>query len=121
MTPVRVTFINIGGYDYPLVNSLYVAEQIENMDTNSVSSLAKMLEAMTYAGAKYLNLVGSPNKNLKRFEDGSIAWLSAEEISILIGIDESAVKEISSKISECFAISQQKQVTATSKKKKKRH
>lgn len=121
MTPVRVTFINIGGYEYPLVNSLYVAEQIEHMDINSVSSLAKMLEAMTYAGARYLNLVGSPNRNLKRNDDGTIAWLSAEEISILIGIDESAVKEISAKISECFAISQQKQVTATSKKKKRRH
>ncbi len=121
MTPVRVAFINIGGYDYPLVNSLYVAEQIEHMDTNSVSSLAKMLEAMTYAGAKYLNLIGTPNRNVKRDEDGKVAYLTAEEISILIGIDESAVKEISAKISECFAIPQRKQVTATAKKKKKRH
>lgn len=121
MTPVRVVFINIGGKEYPLVNSLYVAEQIERMDINSVSALAKMLEAMTYAGAKYLNLVGSPNTNLARNEDGTIAWLSAEDISILIGVDEGAVKEISAKISECFAISQQKQVNATSKKKKRKH
>lgn len=121
MTPVRVVFINIGGYEYPLVNSLYVAEQIEGMDTKSVKSLAKILEAMTYAGAKYLNLVGSPNRKLKRDESGNIQYLTAEEISILVSVDADAVKEISNKIKQCFDVSSQTQVTATSKKKKRKH
>lgn len=119
---IRVAFLKLGDYEYPLVNSLYVAEQIEDIDDmQSVSALSKILEAMSFAGAKYLNIVGSPNKNLKRNNEGQILPLTSDEILFLIGIDESAIKEISNKISECFAIGEKKQVSANSKKKKKRH
>jgi hypothetical protein len=117
---LRVVFLKLGDYEYPLVNSLYVAEVIEQIeDMNSVASLSTMLEAMMYAGCKYLNVVGSPNRNLRR-EDGRIVPLTKEEISILVGIDEESVKYISDKIQECFAISKQKQVSAKQKVKKKK-
>ena len=117
---IRVVFLKLGEYEYPLVNSLYVAEQIEGIDQTSVTALPRILEAMSFAGAKYLNLVGSPNPNLKRDASGQIQSLTRDDILFLIGIDETAIKEISDKISECFAISDRKQVTATAKKKKKR-
>ena len=119
---LRVVFIKLGDKEYPLVNSLYVAERIERIDNmQSVKSLAVILEAMMYAGAKYLNIVGSPNKNLNRNENGDIVPLSKEDISILLGVDEDTIRYISGKISECFAVSDKKQVVAKSNAKKKKN
>lgn len=122
----RLSYIQIGQYEYPMCFSLgcvceynsfgTAMENVKN-DNNieeSAKAILNLLSLMIHAGTEYSNIVHLPKRKYSATRDGRYVCPTKSELGYLIPATKESLTIVGEKIKQCISESKSKEIQAVS-------